>query len=132
MGMSAEVLAIGPFHRGLLPFLDQPPERHAETRDGAVLVVSVFQASEGSTRSRELAACVGVEPWDFKTHAFDSWRVNLPALQEFHQGYFRCAEHATTQAPAPCTACELACQHRVERFIRLREAGFEFFFCPNG
>jgi hypothetical protein len=108
MGMSAEVLAIGPFQQRLLPFLDQPPERHATTREGAMLVVSVFEAFEGSTRSRELAACVGVEPWDFKTHVFDPWRADLAALR---------ASHAA---------------HRVERFIRLREAGFEFFFRPNG
>ncbi|NMO17417.1 hypothetical protein HPC49_06820 [Pyxidicoccus fallax] len=130
--MSAEVLAIGPFHRGLLPFLDQPPERHATTREGAVLVVSVFRAPEGSTRSRELAACVGVEPWDFKSHAFDPRRADLGALRDFHAGYFRCEEHAKARAEHPCDACERACEAPVERFVRLRDAGFEFFFCPNG
>jgi|GEM_PF-1040444 len=132
MGMSAEVFAIGPFHRGLLSFLDHPPERHAATREGTVLIVSVFNAPEGSGRSRELAACVGVEPWDFKTHAFDPWRVNLTALQAFYEGSVRCAEHATVHATSPCSAYERACAHRIERFLRLREAGFEFFYCPNG
>lgn len=110
--MSAEVLAIGPFHRTLAPVLGTPG-LHANTRDGALLVVPVFAAPEGSTRSRELAACLQVDPWDFNTHAFDPWAADLAALQDFQR-------HEVPRGAA------------VERFLALRAAGFEFHFIPNG
>lgn len=109
MGMSAEVLALGPFRRALVPFLSHPAERYAATREGVTLVECVFRTPEGSSRSRELAACLRVDPWDFNTHAFDPWRVDLDALRELFGGDAGC-----------------------EAFIALREAGFEFFFLPNG
>ncbi|RYZ41914.1 MAG: hypothetical protein EOO71_10050 [Myxococcaceae bacterium] len=111
MGMYGEVLAIGAFRRELLPFLQQPETWHDTTREGAVIVVPVFLAPEGSSRSRELAHGLGAEAWDFNTHALDPWRADLGALRRFH-------EHGG--------------QHPVECFLRLREAGFEFFFLPNG
>lgn len=110
--MSAEVLAIGPFHRALGPMLG-PPELHANTREGAVLIVPVFAAPEGSSRGRALAACLQVDPWDFNTHAFDPWAADIAALHRFH-------------------AYEVPRGAAVERFLALRAAGFEFHFLPNG
>lgn len=114
MGMSAEVLAVGPFRRSLLPFLGHPAERYAATREGATLVESVFRTPEGSSRSRQLAECLGIDPWDFNTHAFNPWSVDLAALRELFAG----ALHGEA--------------HPVDAFVGLREAGFEFFFLPNG
>ncbi|NNB89226.1 hypothetical protein D7X99_05875 [Corallococcus sp. AB032C] len=111
MGMYGEVLGIGPFRRELVPFLQQPAAWHRNTRDGAIIVVSVFLAPEGSSRSRELAGCMGAEAWDFNTHALDPWRVDVEAVRRFlYPGE----------------------EHRLECFLRLRDAGFEFFFQPNG
>lgn len=127
MGMSAEVLAIGPFRRSLVPFLEHPAGRYTSTREGATLVQRVFHTPEGSSRSRQLAECLGVEPWDFNTHALDPWRVNLEALRELLRPR-ACPEHRVTPAREPCAAC----LHPVDTFVALREAGFSFFFLPNG
>lgn len=111
MGMSGEVVGIGPFRRELVPYLQQPEAWHQGTREGSVIVVPVFSAPEGSTRSRELAGCMGAEAWDFNTHAIDPSRVDVEALRRFlaYEG-----------------------EHPLECFLRLRDAGFEFFFQPNG
>ncbi|RKH89779.1 hypothetical protein D7Y21_09285 [Corallococcus sp. AB045] len=111
MGMYGEVLGIGPFHRELVPFLQQPEAWHWDTREGAIIVVPVFSAPEGSSRSRALAECLGADPWDFNTHALDPWRADVDALKQFEQ---------------PGEA------HRLECFLRLRDAGFSFYFQPNG
>lgn len=39
-----------------------------------------------------------------------------------------CPEHRVTPAREPCAAC----LHPVDTFVALREAGFSFFFLPNG
>ncbi|WP_147450090.1 hypothetical protein [Corallococcus carmarthensis] len=59
MGMYGEVLGIGPFRRELVPFLQQPEAWHQGTRERAVIVVPVFSAPEGSSRSREMAGFLG-------------------------------------------------------------------------
>lgn len=110
MGMYGEVLGIGPFRRELVPYLQQPYEWHEETREGAVIVVPVFDSPEGSTRSRELAHCMGAEAEDFNTHALDPWRVDVEAVRRFLN-------------PKE--------EHRLKCFLKLRDAGFAFFFRPN-
>ncbi|MBN8228486.1 hypothetical protein JYK02_13325 [Corallococcus macrosporus] len=109
--MYGEVLGIGPFRRELVPFLQQPETWHQGTRDGAIIVVPVFLATEGSSRSRELARCMGAEAWDFNTHALDPWRADVDALRRF-------------LSPGE--------EHKLECFLKLRDASFDFFFQPNG
>jgi hypothetical protein len=111
MGMYGVVLGIGPFQREFVHDLPQPEAWHERTHDGAVITVTVFSAPEGSTRSRQLARAMGAEAWDFNTHAIDPWRVDLEAVRQFlaHEG----------EAPLRC-------------FLKLRDAGFAFFFMPNG
>ena len=53
MGMSAEVLAIGPFRQRLVPYLRHAAHRYAATREGALIVEVVCATPEGTTRSRE-------------------------------------------------------------------------------
>ncbi|WNG46650.1 hypothetical protein F0U60_22950 [Archangium minus] len=132
--MSAEVLAIGPFRRALLPVLSHSAERYAATREGVSLVESVIpMLHHGNTVGRELAHCLGVEPWDFNTHVFDPWRVDLEALRAFLGRYLPgCAAHRSLPARETCEACRRASSLPVDKLILLREAGFEFFFLPNG
>lgn len=118
MGMYGQVLGIGPFRTALVPYLTHPAERYAGTRDGAVIVEVVFETPEGSSRSRQLAACFGVDPWDFSSHKLEPSRVDLDALNAMFGSSTRGAGSAP---PAP-----------LERFLRLREATFEFYFLPNG
>lgn len=110
MGMSAEVLGIGPFRHALVPYLRHPAHRYAATREGAIIVEVVCATPGGTARSHELARCFGVDPWNFGEHAVDPWRVDLAALRDLF-------------ASEPIS---------VERLLALREAEFRFFFRPNG
>jgi hypothetical protein len=112
MGMCAEVFAIGPFRSELVPHLTHAPERYAATREGALLIERVFWTPEGSSRSRELASCLGVDPWDFRGHAVDATRADVDRL---HGMFDSCGQSAW-----------------VQRFVALRAAGHRFFFRPNG
>ena len=60
--MTAEVLAVGPFRSVLVPVLEHPADQ--DTRELCTL-----------------AECLGVDPWDFNTHAIDAQRVRLEALE---------------------------------------------------
>ena len=111
MGMSADVFAIGPFRRDLVPYLTHLPERYATTREEAVLIERIF-STEGSHRGRELATCFGIDPWDFRDHALYAERVDIAGLRAMSD---------------PCGQ-----QKSIERFVRLRAAGYRFFFRPNG
>ncbi len=112
MGMSAEVFAIGPFLRELVPHLTHVPERYAATREGTLLIERVFSTPEGSSRSRELATCLGIDPWDFRGHAVDASRADIERLHGMFDPYGQSVW--------------------VQRFVALRDAGYRFFFRPNG
>ncbi len=108
MGMTADVLAIGPYRSALTEHMEYPSELYTNTREGATILRELFQVYEGSTRSRELADCFGIDPWDFNQHELDPARADLPKLRQM----FGEKEVATFQA--------------------LRDAGFKFYFRPNG
>jgi hypothetical protein len=112
MGMCAEVFAIGPFRRELVPNLTHAPERYAATREGAILIERIFSTPEGSNRSHQLATCLGIDPWDFRGHALDATRADVDGLHAMFDPYGQRAS--------------------VERFVKLRAAGYRFFFRPNG
>ncbi|XXX74630.1 hypothetical protein WMF30_43970 [Sorangium sp. So ce134] len=132
MGMSAEVLAIGPFRRDLVPHLCHPAERFEATVEGALIVERVFYTPEGSSRSRQLASCFGVDPWALGRHALDPFRADLGALRELFAHEARCALHRGG-APASEAACPRCSRlDAVAKFLALREAGHQFFFLPNG
>jgi hypothetical protein len=106
MGMDAEVLAIGKFSRNLAKYMDYPEKYYARTQDGVSVVSSLFSAVS-TARSCELAEAFGVDPWDFNQHHLNPARADLAKLREFEE------EH-------------------VEKFEALRDAGFEFYYRPNG
>jgi hypothetical protein len=109
--MYGQVVAIGPFHATLRDVLYDPAARHLRTAEGSIVVEPVFATPEGNSRSRELAGCFGVDPWDFGAHALDAERADLDRLR------------AMFRHDAPAAA---------DKFVRLRAAGFRFFFLPNG
>jgi hypothetical protein len=110
-----------------VPYLRHPAERYEATAEGSLLVELVFSTPEGSTRSRGLASCFGVDPWDFGRHALDASRADLAALRALFNPDARSAAHGegVTTPPGPC--CD-----DVARFLALRDAGYQFFFLPNG
>ncbi len=110
MGMSAEVIAIGPFHPSLIEHLEYPSRFYEHTREGATIIEPVFATPDGSSTSRELAACFGVDPWAFGTHALHADAADIERLRRLFQPD----------------------EFLVENFLALRAAGFHFYFRPNG
>ena len=108
MGMSANVLAIGPYSPTVKGHMEYPAKFYSGTREGAPILRDLFDVHEGSSRSRELASCFGIDPWDFNQHEIDASQANIEKLVEM----FGDEEVAT--------------------FLALRGAGFRFYFRPNG
>jgi hypothetical protein len=107
MGMNAEVLAIGPFQSAIVPHLEYGADLYSKTREGAPVIRFLFEC-EHSPQSRELAACFGVEPWDFNQHHLNPSTADVQRLT----AAFDAAD--------------------VEVFVALRAAGFDFYYVPNG
>ena len=111
MGLSAELIAIGPFSGQVVPVLEHDAVRYEGTLPGTRVVSSVLQAG-GSSTSREMAAACGVEAWNFAQHRLDPRFIDLIALE-------RVGESLGVEGVANTV--------RV-----LEEARFEFYFLPNG
>lgn len=108
MGLQAQIVAVGSFSQKVVPYLNYPPEYYKHTHDGVGLAEIVFWIETGSTDSRELAECFGVDPWDFNQHELNAETADLERLTK------------------------LVGDKEVASFIGLRAAGFRFFFVPNG
>lgn len=107
MGCDAEIIAIGPFSKTLVSALGYPEEQYRGVADGATVITCVFGAF-GSTESEKLARCFGVGRWDLGRHELDASKADLETLRrDFDE---------------PGT----------NHFLALREAGFQFYYMPNG
>ncbi len=115
--MSAEILAIGPFSESIADALSYPAHYYEHTQAGTTVLTTLFSYLPGSSSSREFAGLLGIsDPWDFNQHRIDPSRVELDALKR----YF-----ATLQDGEQYV-------EELTQFARLRDAGFEFYFLPNG
>lgn len=84
MGMSADILAIGPFSADIVDTLEYPADFYSQTRPGVPVVTYLFDCMPGSSTSREFASHFGIsDPWDFNQHKIDPFRVNSDALRRF-------------------------------------------------
>ena len=111
MGLSAELIAIGPFARALVPALEHSAERYVHTTPGATVISTVLTAP-GTSTSHELARACGVEAWDHKRHALDPEAIDLAAIERLAQ---------TLGSPDAAKA-----------LATLIAAGFELYYRPNG
>ncbi|NMO17418.1 hypothetical protein HPC49_06825 [Pyxidicoccus fallax] len=103
---SVELLAVGPLGPSVVELLDYDAERYTGVPDGTKVITRLFDVYGNDEESRELAACLGADVWDFNTHALDPWRADLDALSRLAGGD----------------------DVLVRRFSKLRAAGFRFFF----
>lgn len=108
MGLDAEVYAIGKFSRAIKDYLDYPAEFYKDMREGIQVFVFVFEAFT-SSQSYALAEAFGASAWDFNTHKLDPDKADLQKLKD--------AEFDDTD---------------ITQFLKLRDAGFEFYYRPNG
>jgi hypothetical protein len=115
--MSAEILAMGPFSVDIADALEYPANLYAGTRPGVTVFAYLFSMMPGSSTSHALAEHLGIgDAWDFNQHKIDPARANLDALRAFLGTLDDSADFLRD----------------VERFIRLRDKNFDFFFRPNG
>jgi hypothetical protein len=106
MGMSAKIMAIGPFSKELMEHLEYPPKFYSDTNDGAPIIRFLFEVYEGSSRSQELAGCFGIEAWNFNQHHLDPYQADIDKLRSMFD------------------------EDEVEDFLAFRTANFDFL--PNG
>jgi hypothetical protein len=117
MGLSAEVLALGPFSREVADLLDYPPSYYATTRPGSRVVTTLFGIVEGSSASREFAEALGISnPWDFDQHCLDPSTVDFGRIRKVLSGFSENTEYLRD----------------ADRMEALAKHGFEFIFLPNG
>jgi hypothetical protein len=116
MGMSAEVLMVGPFSRALMPFLSGPPEAYRALRDGIVIVERLAPMSPGSSTGHALAAALGIDAWKDDSLDFQPGHVDRNALR------------AALSTWVPDRLVEAA----MARFDACADAGFSFYFLANG
>ena len=107
MGCDAEIIAVGRFAKSLVPALGYPEEQYLGVADGTTVITCVFGAF-GSTESEKLAQCFGVGRWDLGRHVLDARRADLDTLRRDFD------------------------ERGTEHFLTLREAGFQFYYMPNG
>ena len=115
MGMTANLIGVGPFNNELVQHLEYPAKCYEGTTEGAILTIELFGIYEGSTTSREFASLLGInDVWDFNQHKLDFKKINFEGLQEFS-----CNSYSDYTKD-------------YEALVSLINNGFEFHFCPNG
>lgn len=126
MGMTAEILAVGLFQPELAKHLSFPEEFYAATQAGAPVIRSLFHCC-ASSESRALAECFGIDPWDFSQHKLDPYRVNtFVLLSNSPNGFVWFGDKLQ-----PVTwSFDITAEW--QKFVAFREAGFDFYFLPNG
>ena len=107
MGCDAAIIAIGPFAKRIVHALGYPEEQYRGLTDGTTVIAFVFGAS-GTTESEKLAQCFGVGRWDLGRHVLDASAAELSKLRSDFD------------------------DQSTDNFVALRDAGFKFYYMPNG
>jgi hypothetical protein len=111
MGLDADLVAIGPFKEAIADYLEYPGHYYQNTRPGVQVITSVFLALT-TDQSHGLAKAFGIDAWDFNQHEINPFHVDLELLM---------------------SALEITSDdNELKQFLALRDAGFKFFYCPNG
>lgn len=115
MGLDADIIAIGPFKREIVAYLEYPEKYYVGVPEGATVITTFIFCSTSNSSSRRLAEACGFGAWDLGKHKIDPERVNLALLDEVGQVASGYSEGAV-----------------IEEFTALRDAGFAFYYRPNG
>ena len=116
MGCTAEIKAIGKFHKNVLPCLPYPADCYKNMEEGDMVLAWVC-CMRTSESSRILAECFNVKLWDFTTHIieWDKIMVDFALLEE------------TIETSGSCP--EIGIENTVSILVR---HDFTFIFQPNG
>ncbi len=107
MGMDAQVIAIGPFDEEIVDALEYGRGSYDNVEKGVTVVTNVFVACT-SEESRALALAFDAGPWELGSHHLAPHLAKIPVLVELFE------------------------QENVDRFLMLRDGGFDFYYLPNG
>lgn len=77
MGMEAKLIAVGKFSKDIVDHLNYTSDHYDNMEEGTDIVVEFLGCPTENT-SRALADILGVEPWDFNTHAIDPAKMKFP------------------------------------------------------
>lgn len=109
MGMDAELLAIGKFSAEIAGHLDYPRNFYIDTPEDSTIITGVCDCVT-TDGSELLAEALGIDPWQFQEHCnISGENADLEKMGE------------AIENPA-----------KVNDFVALREAGFKFYYLPNG
>lgn len=111
MGMDAYIVAIGPYSEQIADHLCYSRGHYAGIPEGRPIVTELFHCPTTGT-SVDLAAAFGVDAWDMGSHHLDPHWVDNRALAG--------------------VAEESGFEDSISDFLALRDAGFEFYYLPNG
>jgi hypothetical protein len=82
MVMYAEILAIGPFRRDLIPHYEYPPDHYRTMSEGLPIVRTLFGVIEGTAAGTEFAKALGIsDPFDFSQHKIGSASIDFEGLE---------------------------------------------------
>ncbi len=121
MGMDAEILAVGPFHARLAEHLPFPAKFYAGTQEGATVLRFLFPCAT-SGESWLLAECLQIDPWNFNQHKFDPHQLDEDLL----------LDRTGRLAEITSFGWSFDVEKEWKSFVALRDAGFDFYFLPNG
>lgn len=106
MGLYAQVIAIGPYSGEIATSLEYGEHFYKDVAPGSTVATKVFIAGT-SDASHKLAEDFGVGAMELGKPQLDPSRANIAALSEFFG------------------------EQDAQKFQRLAEAGFTFFYLPN-
>jgi hypothetical protein len=117
MSLCADLVAWGPYNSDIARYLEYSPEAYRSTAPGALVVTDLFGIVEGTSASKQFAACFGIsDVWDFNQHKIDAEKIDVDRLRSLLQGLSDPERYAK----------------QLEALLALRACGFQFVFRPNG
>ncbi len=114
MGIYAEIIAIGPFSKDIIEYLEYGADCYSHTKEGAIVSQTLFGIVEGSSLSAEFAEILGISnPWDFNQHKIVNDDIDFKLLRKFINVYGDYERDAL-------------------KLEVLSKKGFDLHFVPNG
>lgn len=123
MGKNSRLIAIGPFKKNLVKYLDYPADFYDDTKEGAIIVTS-FGACPSSRTSEELARSCGIKLWDFNSHKLDRAKIDSYCAAAAILGYY---DNCPELGKEPEEFINL-----VEGINVLLDENWDFYFLPEG
>jgi len=84
MGLSSNVLAIGPFKENIIDCMYYDSKKYLNIFEGTIVVVPYLFSCNSSSDSFTLAKLLGVDVWNFNTHHIIFDKIDWKLLKVFN------------------------------------------------